>query len=104
MQRSDLKTLHRFPPEGAMFRETSGDLLGDSSAKDASGREKTRRFRGGGRARKMREKVAEIEFFEVGNHAGNGHLPAVEVTKFSDNTRPNASYTFSIIFHSLEFV
>ena len=34
--------------------------------------------------RKMGEKVAEIEFFEVGNHAGNGHLSADKVTKCSD--------------------
>ena len=29
-------------------------------------------------------KVAEIEFFQVGNHAENGHLSADKVTKFSD--------------------
>ena len=29
-------------------------------------------------------KVAKIEFFEVGNHAGNGHLSADKVTKCSD--------------------
>ena len=34
--------------------------------------------------RKMGEKVAEIEFFEVGNHAGNGHLSADKVAKCSD--------------------
>ena len=40
---------------------------------------------GGGQAEGKRvEKVAEIEFFEVGNHAGNGHLSADKVTKCSD--------------------
>ena len=32
----------------------------------------------------MSGKVAEIEFFEVGNHAENGHLSADKRTKFSD--------------------
>ena len=32
----------------------------------------------------MGEKVAEIGFFEVGNHAKNGHLSKDKVTKFSD--------------------
>ena len=39
---------------------------------------------GADKQRKMGEKVAEIEFFEVGNHAGNGHLSADKVTKCSD--------------------
>ena len=34
---------------------------------------------GADKQRKMGEKVAEIEFFEVGNHAGNGHLSADKV-------------------------
>ena len=32
----------------------------------------------------MRGKVAEIDFFEVENHAENGHLSTDKVTKFSD--------------------
>ena len=32
----------------------------------------------------MGGKVAEIEFFDVGNHAENGHLSADKRTKFSD--------------------
>ena len=32
----------------------------------------------------MSGKVAKIEVFAVGNHAGNGHLSADKVTKFSD--------------------
>ena len=32
----------------------------------------------------MGGKVAEIEFFEVGNHVENGHLSADKVTKISD--------------------
>ena len=32
----------------------------------------------------MGGKVAEIEFFEVGNHAENGHLSPDKRTKFSD--------------------
>ena len=39
---------------------------------------------GADKQRKMGEKVAEIEFFEVGNHAGNGHLSPDKVTKCSD--------------------
>ncbi len=39
---------------------------------------------GADKQRKIGEKVAEIEFFEVGNHAGNGHLSADKVTKCSD--------------------
>jgi hypothetical protein len=35
--------------------------------------------RRGGQAEENGEKVAEIEFFEVGNHAGNGHLSADKV-------------------------
>ena len=33
---------------------------------------------------KTAEKVTEIEFFEVGNHAENGHLSPDKVTKYSD--------------------
>ena len=32
----------------------------------------------------MGEKVTEIEFFDVGNHAENGYLSTDKVTKFSD--------------------
>lgn len=32
----------------------------------------------------MGGKVAEIDFFEVGNHAENGHLSTDKVTKISD--------------------
>ena len=32
----------------------------------------------------MGEKVAKIEFFDVGNHAEIGHLSTDKVTKFSD--------------------
>ena len=32
----------------------------------------------------MSEKVAKIDFLEVGNHAKNGHLSKDKVTKFSD--------------------
>ena len=39
---------------------------------------------GADKQRKMGEKVTEIEFFEVGNHAENGHLSADKVTKCSD--------------------
>ena len=39
---------------------------------------------GADKQRKIGGKVAEIEFFEVGNHAGNGHLSADKVTKCSD--------------------
>ena len=39
---------------------------------------------GADKQRKIGEKVAEIEFFEVGNHAGNGHLSADKVAKCSD--------------------
>ena len=34
---------------------------------------------GADKQRKIGGKVAEIEFFEVGNHAGNGHLSADKV-------------------------
>ena len=40
--------------------------------------------RRGGQAEENGEKVAEIEFFEVGNHAENGHLSADKVTKCLD--------------------
>ena len=40
--------------------------------------------RRGGQAEENGGKVAEIEFSEVGNHAGNGHLSADKVTKCSD--------------------
>ena len=39
---------------------------------------------GADKQRKMGEKVTEIEFFEVGNHAKNGHLSIDKRTKFSD--------------------
>ena len=39
---------------------------------------------GADKQREIGGKVAEIEFFEVGNHAGNGHLSADKRTKFSD--------------------
>ena len=39
---------------------------------------------GADKQREIGGKVAEIEFFEVGNHAGNGHLSADKVTKCSD--------------------
>ena len=38
----------------------------------------------GGRVVEVQGKVAKIEFFAVGNHAGNGHLSADKVTKCSD--------------------
>ena len=34
---------------------------------------------GADKQRKIGGKVAEIEFFKVGNHAGNGHLSADKV-------------------------
>ena len=40
--------------------------------------------RGADKQGEMGEKVAEIEFFEVGNHAKNGHLSIDKRTKFSD--------------------
>ena len=40
-------------------------------------------FRQGGQAGKWAEKVAEIEFFQDGNHAENGHLSTDKVTKCS---------------------
>lgn len=39
---------------------------------------------GADKQRKIGGKVAEIEFFEVGNHAKNGHLSADKVTKCLD--------------------
>ena len=33
---------------------------------------------------KVGGKVAEIDFFKVGNHAENGHLSPDKVTKYSD--------------------
>ena len=37
----------------------------------------------------MGGKVAEIEFFEVGNHVENGHLSADKVTQTMHKESPN---------------
>lgn len=61
-----------------------GILVGTSTAKDTPEREKMTGACAGRRLGKVGGKVAEIEFFDVGNHAENGHLSADKRTKFSD--------------------
>ena len=56
--------------------EMSGGCVGTGSAKDAL---KEGKSWGSCRREEWAEKVAEIEFFEVGNHAENGHLSADKV-------------------------
>ena len=58
-----------------------GILMGDVVCEECPLKGKTA---GADMQRKIGKKVAEIEFFEVGNHAGNGHLSADKVTKCSD--------------------
>ena len=88
-----------------IFGETSGPLIGKCGCEGCPLKEKMNGgnvgdFDGGCRVRRMpseREKcaggqagkqmggkVAEIDFFEVGNHAKNEHLSKDKRTKFSD--------------------
>lgn len=53
--------------------------MGTFTAKDAPKREKSSDFCVGGQAGEIGGKVAEIEFFQVGNHAEDGHLSADKV-------------------------
>ena len=61
--------------------EMQGILMGDAVCEGCSLKGKTVRADKQG---EMGEKVAEIEFFEVGIHAKNGHLSTDKRTKFSD--------------------
>ena len=61
--------------------EMPGILMGDVVCKECPERGKKL---GSCRREEWAEKVAEIEFFEVGNHAENGHLSPDKVTKSSD--------------------
>lgn len=67
--------------ERADTRENAGDLIGNSHCVECPPeRENDGVVQGG----QMGGKVAEIEFFKVGNHAKNGHLSKDKVTKISD--------------------
>ena len=72
------------PLKGLTIGRIGGDLGGNSSVKDVSEKENDEGFVRADEWGEMSGKVAEIESFAVGNHAGNGHLSADKVTKCSD--------------------
>lgn len=67
--------------KGHKLGNAQGILMGNSCC---VGRPPERENDGVVRGGQMGGKVAEIEFFEVGNHAKNGHLSKDKVTKISD--------------------
>ena len=82
MRGNDWETwLRRTPPEREdKWGGNAGDFDGGCHVRRMPLKEKKS---GGGQARGNGGKVAKIEFFDVGNYAGNGHLSADKVTKCS---------------------
>lgn len=73
--------LRRMPPERVEARGCAGDFGGEFLLRRTPLKGENDGVVQGGQ---MGGKVAEIEFFEVGNHAKNGHLSKDKRTKFSD--------------------
>ena len=61
--------------------EMQGILMGDVVCEECP--QKRKRV-GADKQGEKGEKVTEIEFFDIGNHAENGYLSTDKVTKFSD--------------------
>ena len=69
------------PLKEKMNGRNAGDFDGDIVCEECPLKGKTA---GADKQGEMGEKVAEIEFFEVENHAENGHLSPDKWTKSSD--------------------